>query len=87
MHGRGSRGAAPASNSAGRGDAGVTPLTARQATSCHVDSPTRVDATQIGPYQLNIGVFRPEKGNRPIRRKKNFKTENTGGFDTQSSPA
>ena len=45
----------------------------RQAASCHVDSPTRADAAQIGPYRPNIGVFRPEKGNWPVRRKKNLK--------------
>ena len=45
----------------------------RQAASCHMDSPTRADAAQIGPYRPNIGVFWPEKGNRPVRRKKNLK--------------
>ena len=45
----------------------------RQAASCHMDSPTRTDAAQIGPYRPNIGVFQPEKGNRLVRRKKNLK--------------
>ena len=45
----------------------------RRATSCHVDSPTLADAAQIEPYRPNIGVFRPEKGNRPVRRKKKLK--------------
>ena len=56
MHGRGSRGAAPASDAVRRGDAGGTPLTARR---CRVGprlprgffffSPTRADAAEIRP--------------------------------------
>ena len=37
-HGRGTRGAAPVFDAAGRGDAPGTPLPARPAASCHVDS-------------------------------------------------
>ena len=37
-HGCGTRGAAPASDAAGRSDAIGTPLPARPAASCHVDS-------------------------------------------------
>ena len=47
-HGRGTRGAVPAFNAAGRGDAQGTPLPARPATSCHLAfvffKPTRADA-------------------------------------------
>ena len=47
-HGRGTRGAAPASDTAGRGDTQGTPLPARPAATCHVDptwfSPTCADA-------------------------------------------
>ena len=48
MHGLGSRPLTLASDAAGRGDAGGTPLTACRASSYHVDSPTRADAAQIG---------------------------------------
>ena len=34
-----------------RGDVGRMLLTARRAASCHVDSPTRADVAQIGPYR------------------------------------
>ena len=37
-HGRGTKGAAPTSDAAGHGDAPGTPLPARSAASCHVDS-------------------------------------------------
>ena len=37
-HGRGTRGATPASNAAGRNDAPGMPLPARPAASCHVES-------------------------------------------------
>ena len=37
-HGRGTKGAAPTSDAAGRGDAPGTPLPAHSAVSCHVDS-------------------------------------------------
>ena len=49
MHGLGSRPIAPASNAAGRGNTGGTPLTARRSVSCHVDSPTHTHVAQIGP--------------------------------------
>ena len=59
-HGRGTGGAAPASDAAGRGDAQGTPLPARPAALGHVDptwfSPTRADtastradASRFGP--------------------------------------
>ena len=50
MYGRSSRAIAPASDMAGRGDAGGTPLTARRAVSYHVDFPTRANAAQLEPY-------------------------------------
>ena len=34
-----------------RGDVGRMPLTVRWAASCYVDSPTRADVAQIGPYR------------------------------------
>ena len=37
-HGRGTRGAAPASDAAGHSDAPRTPLPVRPAASCHMDS-------------------------------------------------
>ena len=37
-HGRGTKGAAPTSDAARRGDAPGTPLSAHSAVSCHVDS-------------------------------------------------
>ena len=65
--------------------------------TCFFFSPIRADAAQtqadsrrFGSYRLNIGVFRPEKGNRPVRRRKKkrkLKTENTSGFDTPLSPS
>ena len=59
-YGRGTRGAAPASNAVGRGDVRGTPLPTRSAASCHVvfvffkltranAAPTRADLSQIGP--------------------------------------
>ena len=63
-HGRGTGGAAPASNAAGRGDAQGTPLPARPAASGHVDptwvSSTRADASRFGPESAGIGRYRPE---------------------------
>ena len=60
MHGRGSQASAPASDAAGRGDAGGTPQTARP---CRVvprgDSrigPTRADAAKIGADAAEIGA-------------------------------
>ena len=60
MHGRGSQASAPASDSAGRGDAGGTPQTARP---CRVvprgDSRiglTRADAAKIGADAAEIGA-------------------------------
>ena len=51
-HGRGTGGAAPASDAAGRGDAQGTPLPARPATSGHVDptwfSPTCANVSRRG---------------------------------------
>ena len=60
-------------------------LALRRAASCHVffffsthadATQTRADSGQIRSYRPNISVFRPEKGNRPIKeikKKKNLK--------------
>ena len=59
-------------------------LALRRAASCHVffffptradAAQTRADSGQIRSYRPNISVFRPEKGNRPVReiKKKNLK--------------
>ena len=60
MHGRGSQASAPASDAAGRGDAGRTPQTARP---CRVVprgesriGPTRADAAKIGADAAEIGA-------------------------------
>ena len=69
-HGRGTKGAASASDAAGRGDARGTPLPARPAASGHVAfiflKPTRIDAAPnradsrgIGPIRACIGRNRP----------------------------
>ena len=61
MHGRGSQAGAPASNAAGRGDAGGTPQTAR---------PCRVvprGESRIGPTQLKSAPTRPKSA--PTRPK------------------
>ena len=74
-HGCGTRGAAPASDVAGRSDAQGTLLLARPAASCHVDSmwfsPTRSDAAStradspgIRPTQAWIGL---NQSKRPIQ--------------------
>ena len=74
-HGRGTKGAAPASNVAGRSDAQGTLLPARPTASCHVDSswfsPTRADAAStradspgIGPTRAWIDLNQPK---RPIQ--------------------
>ena len=62
MHGRGSQASAPASDAAGRGDAGGTPQTARP---CRVVprgesriGPTRADAAKIGVDAAEIGPTR-----------------------------
>ena len=39
----------------------------------HRTRPISADSSRIESYQSNIGVFRPEKGNRPVRKKKNLK--------------
>ena len=60
MHGRGSQASAPASDAAGRGDAGGTPQTARP---CRVVPrratwrvPNRADAAKIGADAAEIGA-------------------------------
>ena len=60
MHGRGSQASAPASDAAGRDDAGGTPQTARP---CRVVprgesriGPTRADAAKIGADAAEIGA-------------------------------
>ena len=60
MHGRGSQASAPASDAAGRGDAGGTPQTARP---CRVVPrratwrvPNRADAAKIGADAAQIGA-------------------------------
>ena len=74
-HGCGTRGAAPASDVAGRSDAQGTLLLARPAASCHVDStwfsPTRTDAAStqadspgIRPTQAWISL---NQSKRPIQ--------------------
>ena len=51
-------------------------------------SQNRADSHRFGSYRPNTGVFRPEKGNRPAKKKKKIlKTENTSGFDTPLSPS
>ena len=48
-----------------------------------IDStPMCVDLGRIGSYRLNIGVFWPEKGNRPVRKKK-LKTKILVDIDTR----
>ena len=87
MHGRGSKGAAPASDSAGRGDAGGTPLTTRP---CRVLPRGFPDSRRRGSNRAVSAEYRcVSAGKRKSagKKKKKFKTENTGGFDTQSSPA
>ena len=61
MHGRGSQASAPASDAAGRGDAGGTPQTARP---CHVVP--RGDS-RIGPTRLKSAPTRPKSA--PMRPK------------------
>ena len=55
-YGRGTRGAAPASNAVGRGDVRGTPLPTRSAASCHVVfvffKLTRANSGRLGLYQL-----------------------------------
>ena len=80
-HGRGTGGAAPASDVAGHGDAQGTPLPARPAASGHVDptwvSSTRANASRFGfdarrrkPIRADSGLNRPESAgigqNRPV---------------------
>ena len=62
-HGRGTGGAAPASDAAGRGDAQGTPLPARPATwiprGFHRRAPTRADSGRLGPESAGIGRYQP----------------------------
>ena len=73
-HGRGTGGAAPASDAVGRSDAQGTPLPARPAASGHVDptwfSPTRADVSRYGfdarrrePIRADSGLYRPISAN------------------------
>ena len=66
MHGRGSQASAPASDAAGRGDAGGTPQIARP---CRVVprgesriGPTRADVAKIGADAAEIGADAAEIG-------------------------
>ena len=86
MHGRGSQASTPMSDTAGRGDAGGTPQTAR---SCRVvprgDSrigPTQADTAEIGAdaakirptrsVSVRIGLYRPKRPSQAeIQKKKN----------------
>ena len=62
-HGRGARGAAPASDVARCGDARGTPLPARPAASCHVFFFFFfVFFSQLVPTQLRLGPIRTESG-------------------------
>ena len=70
-HGRGTGGAAPASDTVGRGDAQGTPLPARPAASGHVDptwfSPTRADVSRHGFDARRREPIRADSDlNRPI---------------------
>uniref|UniRef100_A0A7N2LLI7 Uncharacterized protein n=1 Tax=Quercus lobata TaxID=97700 RepID=A0A7N2LLI7_QUELO len=60
MHGRGSQAGAPASDAAGRGDAGGTPQTARPSRVVPRRAtwriPTRADAAKIGADAAEIGA-------------------------------
>ena len=73
-HGRGTRGAAPASDTAGRGDTQGTPLPARPASTCHVDptwfSSTRADTSRFEPTQAWIGRIGRNGQFRPKFKKK-----------------
>ena len=78
MHGRGSQASAPASDAAGRSDAGGTPQTARP---CHVvprratwQVPNRADAAQIGPTQSVSGET-AESGRNSKKKKKKKKVQ------------
>ena len=78
-HGRGTGGAAPASDATGRGDARGTPLPARPTESCHVagsgSQPTRADSRRCGSdsgrFGLNqavsadIGRYWPKRPKQP----------------------
>uniref|UniRef100_A0A7N2KUY3 Uncharacterized protein n=1 Tax=Quercus lobata TaxID=97700 RepID=A0A7N2KUY3_QUELO len=75
MHGRGSQAGAPASDAAGRGDAGGTPHTARPSRVMLRRAtwriPTRADAAKIGADAAKIGPTQPKSGRigpyRPYR--------------------
>ena len=96
-HRRGTRGAAPASDTAGRGDTQGTPLPARPASTCHVDptwfSPTRADAAStqadspgIRPTRAWIGHIGRNGRFRPKLKKKK-KAERTVWLNTNPTSA
>ena len=94
-HGRGTRGAAPASDTAGRGDTQGTPLPARPAATCHMDptwfSPTRADAAStqadspgIRPTRAWIGHIGRNGRFRPkFKKKKKKGAERTVWLNTK----
>ena len=94
-HGRGTGGAAPASDAAGRGDAQGTPLPARPAASGHVDptwfSLTRADASRYGfdarrrePIRADLGRYQPKQPIPAEIQKKKKKTQNAPKFNLVS---
>ena len=88
MHGRGKMAAAPASDAATHGGRRCLRVELRPVFFFFFSFRIRADSGRIGSYRPNTGVFRPEKGNRPAKKKKKIlKTENTSGFDTPLSPS
>ena len=76
-HGHAVSGVPPASPRPAESDASAAPLEPRPcsvglcpATWIPRLAPTWLKSSRLGSYWPNIGVFRPEKGNRPVRRKK-----------------
>ena len=78
MHGHGKMAAAPASDTAmhkGRYCLCVEPRLFFFRDTCRL-APICANASRIGLYRPNIGVFRSEKRNQPVRGKKKKKTLN-----------
>ena len=67
----------------------LTPIRLRRAPIRLRRAPICADSGRFESYRPNTGVFRPEKGNRPAKKKKKkkLKTENTNGFDMPLSPS
>ena len=88
-HERGTRGAAPASNTARRGDARETPLPTCSAVSCHV---AFVFSSRLAPTRLRLGPIRTESScigrNRRFRPKfKKKKKVQNAPFEQNIKPS